>query len=78
MISYSVIWRTCEDDFLITVLDLEPGHIEKLSNQDVVEMCWDEEYGDLDEPNPFRTNDPPSYDMIDILSSDAPIHFHRK
>ena len=76
MKSYYVIWRGDEDDFFITKLALDPGQIDRLSNQEIVQMAFDAEYG-FEGPNPFVGPDSASYEMIDIFSGDN-VQFHMK
>jgi hypothetical protein len=70
MKTYHVIWRGDEDEFFITRLDLEEGHIDNLSNQQVVEMCHDVEYPDADN----AITQGATYEMIDIIGGDVTFH----
>ena len=72
MTFYTAIWRLDSDDFLFTEFPLDD--IEEYSNQEIVELCWDIENDEGE--NPFTTEDPPTYELIEILGGN--ITFHMK
>lgn len=69
--TYYVVWRGDEDDFMFTRLDLDPLLLaagdNHLSNQQLVQMAWDAEYGDTGEVNPFVGDNPASYDLLEVV-----------
>jgi hypothetical protein len=66
--SYYIIWRGDEDFFYITRLDLEPWHYNKLSNNQLVQMCDDVE--NLEMPSRFVGGSPASYELIDVFTGE--------
>nr|DAU76371.1 MAG TPA: hypothetical protein [Caudoviricetes sp.] len=75
MKAYYVIWRWLSDDFYITRLDLDPECASRLGNQQWVQMAYDAE--NPEEDNPFVGDDPETYDLIDVFSGDN-VEFHAK
>lgn len=70
---FVVFWRGDEDDFMATALELPEGMIDTLSNQQVIQMCADVEYG-TDYHNPFVGPNPASYDLIEIIGGRPTFH----